>query len=228
MSLIDDFPPDSCDRCTDTLIDPPTDNDSPVAATEVDTDSIPETVIEISSDSSTSDLPNPTAKAPAPGTGFVPPSWQSSDGSRHYWSHLTNFENRVAPLLLDPRLYLSFPTPDNANEIWHGAGIINELLRCGTRAFKIGITYKPYCRWSNRSYGYEATGYSGMVFIYVSESSDDVAEMERALIALYRYRDRLDNVVGRPGNTRCMNRAAGGEGAHHGYSPFFVYIAFKQ
>ena len=74
MSLLDDFPPDSC-RCADTLIDPPTDNDSPVAATEVDTDSIPETVIEIYSDSSISDLPNPTANAPAPGTvvsAFVP------------------------------------------------------------------------------------------------------------------------------------------------------------
>ena len=47
----------------DTLID----DDSPVAATEFDTDS---TVIEISSDSSTSDLPNPTANAPTPGTVF--------------------------------------------------------------------------------------------------------------------------------------------------------------
>ena len=47
----------------DTLIDPPSDNDT-VAVTEVDTDS---TVIEISSDS---DLPNPTANAPTPGTVF--------------------------------------------------------------------------------------------------------------------------------------------------------------
>ena len=210
----------------DTLIDPPSDNDT-VAVTEVDTDS---TVIEIASDS---DLPNPTANVPTPGTVFFQPSsasssCQSSNGNRHYWSHLTNFEHRVAPLLLDPRLYLSFPTPGSANEIWHGVGIINELLRCGTRVFKIGITYKPYCRWSNRSYGYEATGYSGMVFIYVSESSDAVADMEMRLIALYRYRDREGNVVGRPGDPRCMNRAPGGEGAHHGYSPFFVYIAFKH
>ena len=68
MSLLDDFPLDNCDRCTDTLIDPPTDNDSPVAATVVDTDS--ETMIEISSDSSTSDLPNRTANALALGTVF--------------------------------------------------------------------------------------------------------------------------------------------------------------
>ena len=146
MSLLDDFPPDSC-SCADMLVDPPTDNDSLVTATEVDTESIPETVVEISSDSSTSDVPNPSANAPAPGTIFFPPSCpsscQSSDSNRHYWGHLTNFENRVAALLLDPRLYHCLPTPDNANEIWHGVGIINELLRRGTRAFKIGITYKP-------------------------------------------------------------------------------------
>ena len=209
---------DQVENMSDTLID----DDSPVAATEVDTDS---TVIEISSDSSTSDdLPNPTANAPTPGTVFFPPS--SASSSCNNWSHLTNFEARTSEVRRDPRLYLNFPTPGSANEIWHGVGIINELLRCGTRVFKIGITYKPYCRWSNRSFGYEATGYSGMVFIYVSESSDAVADMETGLIALYRYRDREGNVVG--GDPRCLNRVPGGEGAHHGYSPFFVYIAFKH
>ena len=42
---------------------------------------------------------------------------------------------------------------------------------------------------------------------------------------IYRYRDRQGNVVGNPGNPRCLNRTKGGESAHHGFSPFFVYVA---
>ena len=101
------------------------------------------------------------------------------------------------------------------------------MLNNGASKIKIGITYQPVIRWSNRRYGYQHLAYTGMKLIYVFESSDKVADMEKALIGIYRWKDRDGKIVGKPGDRRCANRAPGGESAHVGYSPFFVYITFR-
>ena len=54
-----------------------------------------------------------------------------------------------------------------------------------------------------------------MLVVFVTDSSDDNAALERAAIALFRA-DR-----------RCKNVAPGGEGAHHGHSPFFLYVVCR-
>ena len=96
--------------------------------------------------------------------------------------------------------------------------------------FKIGITFQPARRWTNPRYGYQVLGYTTMVICYASESSDVIAEMEEGLIALYRVFDRSGQYVQkdrRDGDVRCANRAPGGESAHHGHSPFFLYVVAK-
>ena len=66
-----------------------------------------------------------------------------------------------------------------------------------------------------------------MNVIYVFDSSDEVAAMETALIGCYRRYDRSGIHVGKPGHHLCRNHAPGGENAHVGPSPFFVYVVFR-
>ena len=109
--------------------------------------------------------------------------------------------------------------------------VIREMLATGfVEKFKIGITFQPARRWTNPKYGYQVLGYTTMVICYASESSDVIAEMEEGLIALYRVFDRSGQYVQkdrRDGDVRCANRAPGGESAHHGHSPFFLYVVAK-
>ena len=93
----------------------------------------------------------------------------------------------------------------------HVLEILNQGLTSGAAVFKIGISYKPPCRWSFYS-DYQSMDY--MVVSYISDSSDKVASLERAMIKRCR------------GDRRCLNKAPGGESAHHGHSPFFLYLVF--
>ena len=127
-----------------------------------------------------------------------------------------------------PEITWHLPEPAEADLAIHGTRHIRAILNMGgVSAFKIGITCHPAHRWSNRRYGYQHGIYSEMHVIYVSESSDKVVAMEKALIRIYRRYDRSGNYVGKPGDPRCGNRAPGGENAHVGYSPFFVYVVFQ-
>ena len=125
------------------------------------------------------------------------------------------------------RISWQLPTPDAAEDIFHGHRIFKAKLNNGASKIKIGITYQPVIRWSNRRYGYQHLAYTGMKLIDVFESSDKVAAMEKALIGIYRWKDRDGKIVGKPGDQRCANRAPGGESAHEVYSPFFVNIVFR-
>ena len=143
------------------------------------------------------------------------------------WLHFPRMAIVLAQTREDPRVVWALAPPGEAHEVWWGAHAIRAALNDGVAAFKIGITYMPMHRWANERYGYSYLGFSSIVFLYVSESSDHIADLERALIDMYRYTDRSGQLVGRPGNRRCLNHAPGGEGAHHGYSPFYLYIALK-
>ena len=144
-----------------------------------------------------------------------------------FWRGLTNMAHHIYLVDGIPEITWHVPEPAEADAIFHGARHIEAILNMGVTEFKIGITCHPARRWSNRRYGYQHERYSGMNVIYVSESSDKVAAMETALIGRYRYFDRSGCYVGNPGHPRCRNRAPGGENAHVGYSPFFVYVVFQ-
>ena len=127
-----------------------------------------------------------------------------------------------------PEITWHLPEPAEACEIFHGARHIRAILNMGVRQFKIGITGNPANRWSNRRYGYQHERYTRMNVIYVFESSDDVAAMETALIAMYRRFDRSGKRVENFGHHLCLNDAPGGENAHVGHSPFFVFVVFAE
>ena len=135
----------------------------------------------------------------------------------------------LPPSLSLPPLCLRSPGPGVETE--SETQVIREMLATGfVEKFKIGITFQPARRWTNPKYGYQVLGYTTMVICYASESSDVIAEMEEGLIALYRVFDRSGQYVQkdrRDGDVRCANRAPGGESAHHGHSPFFLYVVAK-
>ena len=144
-----------------------------------------------------------------------------------FWRNLTNMAHHIYMVDRHPEITWHLPEPAEADFAMHGTRHIRAILKMGVRAFKIGITCHPAHRWSNRRYGYQHGIYSEMHVIYVSESSDKVAAMEKALIRIYRHVDRSGKYVGNPGHPLCRNRAPGGEKAHVGYSPFFVYVVFQ-
>ena len=145
-----------------------------------------------------------------------------------FWRGLTNMAHHISMVDRHPEITWHLPEPAEADLAIHGTRHIRAILNMGgVSAFKIGITCHPAHRWCNRRYGYQHGIYSEMHVIYVSESSDKVAAMEKALIRIYRRYDRSGIYVGKPGDPRCGNRAPGGENAHVGYSPFFVYVVFQ-
>ena len=65
-----------------------------------------------------------------------------------------------------------------------------------------------------------------MVIVFTSENSDWIAQAEADAIAHHRRLGRGGMLVNPHGDTRCLNRNPGGESAHHGISPFFLYVVF--
>ena len=110
------------------------------------------------------------------------------------------------------------PSPGN-ELLQHAHGRVLEVIdrylsRRRRASFKIGITFQPLQRWAHPGYGYKHKGYKQIIFCFATDRSDDVASLERALIASFKF------------NTQCRNVSPGGESAHHGFSPFFLYVAF--
>ena len=145
-----------------------------------------------------------------------------------FWRGLTNMAHHIYLVDRIPEITWHLPEPAEAHDISHGTRHIRATLNMGVSELKIGITCQPANRWSNSRYGYQHTNYSGVKVIYVFENSDDVAAMETSLIGCYRYIDRSGIRVGSSGHHLCSNRLPGGENAHVGYSPFFVYLVFKR
>ena len=77
--------------------------------------------------------------------------------------------------------------------------------------FKFGITAEPSRRWT--VFG-DYNFLDLMVLVFTSENSDDTANLEKKSIKRYRSDNRLQNIK------------PGGENAHGGVAPHFVYIVF--
>ena len=82
----------------------------------------------------------------------------------------------------------------------------------GVTHFKIGITYEPHDRLNRPDY----VQLPRMCVSVVTENSTLTAEAETNAITRYKP------------DPRCMNIAPGGESAHHGCSPHFLYVVFGK
>ena len=124
----------------------------------------------------------------------------------------------------DPRIIFRLLQPgcySRARVNSHINVILNENLSTSSNAvFKIGITYLPWKRIQYHDY----VSMKRMVISLISEDSGRIAQAEIDAIALFRRVDRDNLIVNPQGDHRCLNRAPGGESAHHGISPFFLYV----
>ena len=114
---------------------------------------------------------------------------------------------------------LAAPTPDTLDVVRttlfdHVKNVVYSQLELPAFQechFKIGITYKPHTRFRHSDY----LPLKRIVFAYTSENSDMTARLEKECIARFRtdcFDKRLENIH------------PGGENAHIGVSPFFLYV----
>lgn len=106
--------------------------------------------------------------------------------------------------------------PPGADMPQHIDTVLDAVLDDTHLHFKIGITFRPhdrlytyrdYYRWDRRMY-----------IIGVSESSQVIADYEDDAILSYSLAHTTSGQAG------CRNLSRGFLGAHHGMSPFFLYI----
>ena len=156
------------------------------------------------------------------------PRWveyRHSDRNLHEWLRLdmTNLLGRVESCSQHRNIEWRLQRPFAPQSDWqcHLDCVINEGLRMN-QCFKIGITYMPWNRITYADYRHDDRK---MIMSLVSDSSELIAAAEENAISRYRPMDRAGQRI-EGGDPRCQNRAPGGEGAHHGFSPFFCYVVF--
>ena len=149
-----------------------------------------------------------------------------------YWTRVSHrFPAVLAATHADPRIVWSLPATNKLDSIdfqfSHCVEVVETRLdREYLSGFKVGITFTPWDRWSSHRFGYRKFGFTELIIMAASNSSDDIASLETRLIGKWRRLDRRGNFTG-GGHALCLNRAPGGESAHHGVSPFFVYLAVR-
>ena len=201
------------------------DSDSPIDVSSDDEDDVvlvcehPALGVEVAAAPLTGSLTH-LSRMPLLTAADVPPSVAP-------WLHLS----RMPILLKDasssacrPGLKWNLQSPHEQDPEDHIVHIISENLHQTRRPFfKIGLTFKPPCRWSLYS---DYSRMSLMVVSYITESPDEMGRMEEAMISKFRRWNRKGELCNPLGDARCLNRAPGGEGKDHGHSPFFVYVVF--
>ena len=102
------------------------------------------------------------------------------------------------------------------------------------QAFKIGITHKPCERWGGMAVknncslkGYAHEGWREFVILCVHDDSDFIASLEKECLLTYRRYDSQGCLVNSGGDHLNLNRAPGGESAHHGIPPHLLYLVVK-
>ena len=102
------------------------------------------------------------------------------------------------------------------------------------QGFKVGITHKPLERWGGNAVqkncslaGYAHEGFREFVILCVHDHSEFIASIEKECLLKYRRYDRCGCLVNSDGDYLNLNRAPGGESAHHGIPPHLLYLAVK-
>ena len=115
------------------------------------------------------------------------------------------------------------------DQITHCKTVISSYLNFGyIQHFKVGITFKPIERVRAHGWGYKALGYQHLIVLSMTDNSSFNADLERSLISVYRRYNREGLLVNEAGSYLCANHAPGGESAHHGSAPFFLYFVIKR
>ena len=149
-----------------------------------------------------------------------------------YWTRVSHrFGAVLAATQADTRIVWSLPATQELDspefQFNHCVEVVETRLgQEYLNGFKVGITFIPWDRWANTRFGYRKFGFTELIIMAASESSDAIASLETRLIDKWRRQDRRGNFTG-GGHVLCLNRAPGGEGAHHGVSPFFLYLAVR-
>ena len=152
-------------------------------------------------------------------------------GIEHWQTRCDRFSLIYEELKLNHNIIFKFSSAAFADmhvaQMVHAQYVIDALLKEGyIQSFKIGLTHLPKDRFYSLRYGYQRSGYNKMVLLVVHDC-DFINDMEIKLLAVYRRHDRHGILVNFKGHPLCANRAPGGEGADHGFAPFFVYVALK-
>jgi len=133
-----------------------------------------------------------------------------------HWNHMQRKINKC--MLVSAREHnISFRLchPDEAID-HHVAYVLNDILssaRYRDHAFKFGISADPANRFTSFV---DYRFLDLMVLVYTAEDSDFTAKYEEQCITKYR------------GDSRLQNRKPGGENAHCGCSPHFLYVVFGK
>ena len=156
----------------------------------------------------------------------------AKDGIEHWQTRCDRFSLIYEELKLNHNIIFKFSSAAFADmraaQMVHAQYVIDALLKEGyIQSFKIGLTHLPKDRFYSVRYGYQRSGYNKMVLLAVHDNCDFIKDMEIKLLAVYRRHDRHGILVNFKGHPLCANRAPGGEGADHGFAPFFVYVALK-
>jgi len=130
------------------------------------------------------------------------------------WGHLTRFRDCMEASLEYGGITWHLQAASERDPLGHALDVLNRRLSYGYRRFKFGVSYLPANRW-RRSAEWEGRPLIEMAMVFVSENSDDTANLETQLVAEFR------------GDSRMLNWRKGGEKAHHGISPHFVYIMLQ-
>ena len=111
---------------------------------------------------------------------------------------------------------------------------VKERLERGySGKFKVGITHKPYNRWtSSRSLGgYCSLGFKEFYIVCIHDDADFIMRLEKAVLEKWRRHTREGHFIiykdGHEGHPLCLNRNPGGESGSHGVAPFLCYVVFK-
>ena len=151
----------------------------------------------------------------------------AKDGIEHWQTRCDRFSLIYEELKLNHNIIFKFSSAAFADmraaQMVHAQSVIDALPKEGyIQSFKIGLQGPFY----SVRYGYQRSGYNKMVLLVVHDC-DFINDMEIKLLAVYRRHDRHGILVNFKGHPLCANRAPGGEGADHGFAPFFVYVALK-
>ena len=119
-----------------------------------------------------------------------------------YWTRVSHrFGAVLAATQADTRIVWSLPATQELDspefQFNHCVEVVETRLgQEYLNGFKVGITFIPWDRWANTRFGYRKFGFTELIIMAASESSDAIASLETRLIDKWRRQDRRGNFTG--------------------------------
>ena len=156
-----------------------------------------------------------------------------------YWKRrIQSFRLRIMETRKDPRIHWALHTDLTIADIRlaqtkHVNEFIADRLAMGfVHGFKVGITHRPFQRWSGplECGGYAAFGFKEFHVLVVHDNATFIMKCEKDVLKSWRrYNERGYRLSydGESGHALCQNRLPGGESGSHGTAPFCLYVAIR-